>query len=138
NNLSYPAEFSTHDATMLLMGSWYIATLLDEQDSGEADDFKWGIAPAPQQDESTVDEPITFADPTGIGLNPAIDDDLEEPAKEFLSFIASDEAASALAEIGITPAVNNDTVAESFFNIDGMPTDRSEERRVGKECSSSW
>jgi len=123
NNLTYQAEFGTQDAAMLLMGSWYIATLLAEQDSGEADDFKWGIAPAPQLDESTVDEPITFADPTGIGLNPAIDDDLEEPAKEFLSFIASDEAASALAEIGITPAVNNDTVAESFFAIDGMPSD---------------
>ncbi|HLR27908.1 MAG TPA: extracellular solute-binding protein [Ruania sp.] len=123
NNLTYQAEFGTQDAAMLLMGSWYIATLLAEQDSGDADDFKWGIAPAPQLDESTVDEPITFADPTGIGLNPAIDDDLVEPAKKFLSFIASDEAASALAEIGITPAVNNDTVAESFFNIDGMPTD---------------
>lgn len=123
NNLTYQAEFGTQDAAMLMMGSWYIATLLEEQDSGDAEDFEWGIAPAPQLDESTVDDPITFADPTGIGLNPAVDDDLEGPAKDFLSFIASEEAAEALTEIGITPAVSNDAVTDSFFEGEGMPSD---------------
>lgn len=123
NNLTYQAEFGTQDAAMLLMGSWYIATLLEEQDSGAADDFQWGLAPAPQLDESTTDDPITFADPTGIGINPAIDDDLVDEAKDFLGFIASDEAATALAQIGITPAVSNDTVTDTVFSLEGMPTD---------------
>ena len=92
-------------------------------DSGEADDFAWGFAPAPQLDSATVEDPITFADPTGIGINPAADDDVIAAAKEFLAFIASEDAASALAEIGITPAVTNDAVAETYFGIDGMPTD---------------
>ena len=123
NSVSYQSQFGTQKTAMMVMGSWYVATLLAQVDSGEADEFAWGFAPAPQLDSSTVEEPITFADPTGIGINPAADDDVVAAAKEFLAFIGSEDAASALAEIGITPAVTNDTVAETYFGIDGMPTD---------------
>ncbi|CAM3503166.1 ABC transporter substrate-binding protein [Occultella aeris] len=123
NSLTYQSQFGTQLAAMMPMGSWYVATLLAQQASGEADTFNWGFAPAPQLDDSTADEPVTFADPTGIGINPAVDDNVAAAAMEFLTFVGSEEAASALAEIGITPAITNDAVAETFFGIEGVPTD---------------
>lgn len=123
NSLGYQAQFGTQQAAMTLMGSWYVATLLAEQASGDADEFAWGLAPVPQIDDSTVDEPVTFADPTGLGINPAAGDEAIEAAKRFLAFAASEETAIGLAEIGITPAVTNDAVSEVYFAGEGMPTD---------------
>ena len=123
NSLGYQSQFGKQDSAMLLMGSWYIATLLAEQESGEADEFEWGIAPAPQYDSSTEDLPVTFADPTSIGINPAVSGDVEEAAKKFLAYIASEDAATDLVEIGITPSLTNETVADVLFGIEGVPTD---------------
>ncbi len=123
NSVTYQSQFGTQQAAMMPMGSWYVATLLAQQDSGDAEEFNWGFAPAPQLDSSTTDTPVTFADPTGIGINPAVDADVAAAAKDFLAFVASEDAASALAEIGITPAITNDGVTETYFSIDGVPTD---------------
>jgi len=48
NSLTYQAEFGKQQAAMMPMGTWYIATLLSQQGTGDADTFDWGIAPAPQ------------------------------------------------------------------------------------------
>ncbi|WP_154796359.1 ABC transporter substrate-binding protein [Occultella kanbiaonis] len=123
NSLTYQSQFGTQQAAMMPMGSWYVATLLAQQASGEADAFNWAFAPAPQLDDSTTGEPVTFADPTGIGINPAVSDEVAAASMEFLTFVGSEAAASALAEIGITPAITNDAVTETFFGIEGIPTD---------------
>jgi multiple sugar transport system substrate-binding protein len=126
NSLSYQAQFGTQEAAMLPMGSWYVATLIAQQESGEADEFEWGMAPIPQADASTTGTdatPVTFGDPTGLGINPAIDEDKVAAAKEFLSFAAGEGGADALAGIGITPALLNDTVIDTYFALDGVPTD---------------
>ena len=126
NQLTYQGEFGTQKAAMMLMGTWYTATLIAQQASGEANDFEWGIAPAPQLDEKTTgtdNTPVTFGDPTGFGINANIDSAKVDAAKEFLEFAASEEGAQALAEIGITPALTNDAVVESYFAVEGAPTD---------------
>lgn len=126
NQLTYQAQFGTQKTAMMLMGSWYIATLIAQQDGGEAEDFEWGIAPAPQIDSSTTgpdSSPVTFGAPTGLSINPAIDEDKLETAKAFANYVASEEGALALVSIGITPAVLTDAVIEKFFETEGMPTD---------------
>lgn len=126
NELQYQAEFGTQKAAMMPMGSWYVATLLAQQESGDADDFAWGLAPAPQADASTAGTdatPVTFGDPTGIGINPAIDEAKVSAAKDFLAFAAGEGGAAKLAEIGITPALLSDEAVDAFFSIDGVPTD---------------
>ncbi len=123
NSPSYQGEFGKQNAAMLPMGTWFVATLISQQASGEADDFEWGIAPIPQRDSSTIDNPVTFGDPTGFGINAAIDDAKVEAAKEFLAYSMSDEAASALASIGITPSNTSDAVAAAYFAVDGAPSD---------------
>ncbi|WP_193597005.1 ABC transporter substrate-binding protein [Microbacterium sp. YJN-G] len=126
NQLTYQGEFGKQKAAMLPMGTWYTATLIAQQASGEADDFEWGIAPAPQLDESTTGTdgtPVTFGDPTGFGVNAALDGDKAAAAKQFLAFAASAEAAEVLAAIGITPALTNDAIAEVYFGVEGAPGD---------------
>ena len=76
---------------MMPMGTWYVATLLAQQNSGDADKFKWGIAPAPQFDASTAGTaktPVTFGDPTGFGINAADRRSKLTAAKEFLAYAA--------------------------------------------------
>ncbi len=125
NKLTYQAQFGKQQAAMMLMGTWYIATLLKQQGNGDADTFPWGIAPAPQYDASTTGTsatPVTFGDPTGLGINPAIGAEKASAAKSFLQYAAGVQGAKALAAIGITPA-DSAAVAADFFTLKGVPTD---------------
>ena len=126
SKLTYQAQFGTQKAAMMPMGTWYIATLIAQQQNGDAQDFEWGIAPLPQYDAGTAgpnEVPVTVGDPTGLGINAGIDKDKLETAKAFLRYAASEDAAKALTGIGITPAYASDAVTEAFFSVDGTPTD---------------
>ena len=126
NSLTYQAQFGTQQAAMMPMGSWFVATLIAQQETGDAETFSWGIAPIPQFDSSTTGTdktPVTFGDPTGIGINPAIDEAKLAAAKEFLAFVGSEDAATALAGIGITPAYSSDAVTDAYFGLAGVPND---------------
>jgi multiple sugar transport system substrate-binding protein len=126
NKLTYQAQFGKQQAAMLPMGTWYVATLLKQRTTGEADTFDWGIAPAPQFSAATAGTsatPVTFGDPTGLGINPKTTGGKLTVAKEFLAYAASADAAKALAGIGITPANTSDAVAQTYFSIAGAPTD---------------
>jgi len=123
NSPSYQGEFGKQNAAMLPMGTWFVATLISQQASGEADTFDWGIAPIPQRKAAATENPVTFGDPTGFGINAAIDESKIAAAKEFLAYSMSEDAASALASIGITPSNTSDAVAEAYFAVDGAPSD---------------
>ncbi|GAA2078578.1 ABC transporter substrate-binding protein [Microbacterium hatanonis] len=126
NQLGYGSEFGTQKAAMMLMGTWYVGSLAAQQASGDAQDFAWGVAPAPQYDSSTAgidNTPVTFGDPTGFGINAGIDGSKTQAAKDFLTYAASADAAKRLAEIAISPALLDDDIAESYFASPGVPTD---------------
>jgi len=127
NKLTYQAEFGKQSVAMMPMGTWYVATLLSQAKSGDADTFKWGFAPAPQLDKSTAGTdktPVTFGDPTGFSINASLTDgDKLAVAKAFLAFASGPEGAKALAGIGITPANVDDSVVSTYFGISGIPTD---------------
>jgi multiple sugar transport system substrate-binding protein len=123
NSPSYQGEFGKQNAAMLPMGTWFVATLISQQASGEADAFDWGIAPIPPRDSAATSNPVTFGDPTGFGINAAIDESKIAAAKEFLAYSMSEDAASALASIGITPSNTSDAVATAYFAVDGAPSD---------------
>lgn len=126
NKLTYQAQFGKQQSAMLPMGTWYVATLLNQRQSGDADKFQWGIAPAPQFDKSTTGTsatPVTFGDPTGLGINPKINKSKVAVAKAFLQYAAGPDAGKALAGIGITPAQVTDAVTATLFGLDGVPQD---------------
>ncbi|MDG4797091.1 extracellular solute-binding protein [Micromonospora sp. WMMD1082] len=126
NKLTYQAQFGKQQSAMMVMGTWYIATLLAQRESGDADTFEWGIAPVPQFDTSTAGTsatPVTFGDPTGLGINPKISGSKLPAAQAFLSYVAGEEAGKALAGIGITPARFSEPVTQALFGLDGVPQD---------------
>ncbi|WBB52519.1 extracellular solute-binding protein [Verrucosispora sp. WMMD573] len=126
NKLTYQAQFGKQQSAMLLMGTWYVATLLNQRKNGESDTFEWGLAPAPQYDQSTAGTsatPVTFGDPTGMGINPKISKSKIAAAQAFLAYVASEDAGKALAGIGITPAQSSDPITETLFALDGVPGD---------------
>jgi multiple sugar transport system substrate-binding protein len=120
NKLTYQAQWGKQKTAMLIMGSWNISSYLANVKNGDATAFKWGIAPVPQLDSSTFSEPVTFGDPTAIGINPAIDASKVDAAKRFLAFIGGEDAAVALAKLGLVPAYSSDAVTAAFV---GLPTD---------------
>lgn len=125
NSLTYQAQFGKQSTGMMIMGSWYIATLLSQQAKGEADTFEWGLAPVPQLTEDTTGTsatPVTFGDPTGLGINPKISERKIQAAKDFLAYAAGPDAAKALAGIGVTPA-DTASAAGTIFALKGVPTD---------------
>ncbi|GAA1648310.1 ABC transporter substrate-binding protein [Actinoplanes couchii] len=125
NSLTYQAQFGKQSAGMMIMGSWYIATLLSQQEKGDADTFEWGIAPMPQLTKDTTGTsavPVTFGDPTGLGVNPKISERKIQAAKDFLAYAAGPDAAKALAGIGSTPA-DTAAAADTIFALKGVPTD---------------
>jgi len=124
NNLTYQSQFGKQKAAMMLMGSWYVATLVQQQSTGDADRFAWGIAPAPQYNSSTVKDPVTFGDPTAFGINAGIDQAKVAAAKAFLTFAGSEQAAKLLAGIGITPAHSSAAVVQTYFAVAGVPGDQ--------------
>ncbi|PFG34434.1 ABC transporter substrate-binding protein [Sanguibacter antarcticus] len=123
NSLTYQGQFGTQKTAMMPMGSWYIAALLSQRESGDADVFEWGIAPAPQVDDTTLDHPVTQGNPTAIGINAAIDDAKACAAKDFLTYVSSEPAAVELAGIGLRPSYTADVVTDTVFSQEGMPTD---------------
>lgn len=120
-SLSYQAQFGTQKAAMMPMGTWYIATLLAQRESGDADEFEWGMAPAPQQTSGAGT--VTFGDPTTLAINAALSGEKLEAAQSFLDYIVSEDCSKALAAIGITPSYFSDEVVETIFSLDGMPDD---------------
>jgi multiple sugar transport system substrate-binding protein len=121
--LTYQAQWGKQKAAMMLMGSWQVSQYLAQIKTGDAMQFKWGIAPVPQLDSSTFSTPVTFGDPTGIGINPAIDKAKVDAAKKFLAFIGGQDAAVALAGIGVVPAYTSDAVTSAYFALAGVPSD---------------
>ena len=125
--LTYQGQFGKQSAAMMPMGTWYVATLLAQQKTKDADTFKWGIAPAPQFDSSTAGTsktPVTFGDPTGLAINGSIKDGAKlAVAKAFLEYAAGPDGSKALAGIGITPANSSDAVVQTYFSLAGVPTD---------------
>ena len=123
NSLTYQGQFGTQKTATMLMGSWYVATYLAQQVSGDAETFNWGFAPAPQLDAAATSSPVTFGSTTAIGINPKVDSAKVDAAKEFLAYIGSEAASVELAKIGIMPAYTTQPVADAMFGIEGMPTD---------------
>lgn len=129
-NLTYQAQFGTEKAAMMPMGTWYIATLIQQQASGDAHKFEWGMASAPQKDSSTFAEPRTYGMSTPLAINANIDEAKKAAAIEFVKFASSEKAAMVLAEKGIVPAYLSDAVADKLFSLEGVPQDEVSRKAI--------
>ena len=120
----YQGQFGTQKAAMMTIGTWYIAQLVQQQKTGDADKFDWGIAPVPQNpDEPVPDTPKTFGSVAGVSIAHTVSGDKLKAAKEFIRWACGEDGAKELTKIGTTPAYVSDAVVKSFFSQDGIPQD---------------
>lgn len=118
----YSGVFYNEQVAMLNMGSWFITSLVQAVESGEArEDLRWGMVRYPHPEG--VEAGTTLGTVTSIGINSSIDDAKKAAAFDFISFVAGAEGAAILAGNGATPAIFDESTIEIFAGIDGFPDD---------------
>ncbi|MBD1592439.1 sugar ABC transporter substrate-binding protein [Arthrobacter sp. S1_S22] len=115
---SYRTMFETGQAAMMPMGTWYIAGVLQAKKDGKTD-VDWGLAPLPQKDSNG--KVSTFGSPTAFAVNKNAAH--SEEARKFIEWAAGEEGAKAISKIGVVPALQNDAVTDTYFQLEGLPTD---------------
>ena len=115
---SYRTMFETGQAAMMPMGTWYIAGVLQAKKDGKTS-VDWGLAPLPQKDSNG--QVSTFGSPTAFAVNKNAAN--SEEARKFIEWAAGEEGAKAISKIGVVPALQNDAVTDTYFQLEGLPTD---------------
>lgn len=120
--LHYSAAFSGGDVAMLNMGSWFIATMISNLQSGEYDSSlcgNWGIVKYPHAEG--VEAGSTLGTITGLAVTSA--SDTPDAAWEFVKWVSGEEGAAVMASSGNFPAIMTDEVKDLITALDGFPTD---------------
>lgn len=122
--LHYSVAFSGGDVAMLNMGSWFIATMISNLESGEYDaDLcgNWGIVKYPHADG--VEAGSTLGTITGLSVTAA--SDTPDEAWKFVKWVSGEEGAAVMAETGNFPAIMTDEAMNIITSLDGFPTDEA-------------
>lgn len=123
SKVQYQAQFGTQKQPWFRW-NWYAAALLNQQKTGDADTFNWGMVSIPQNPDASVPKtPITFGDPTGLAVSAKASGQEAAAAKEFVKWCTGEGGATVLAKIATTPAYFSDSVTDTFFATGGMPQD---------------
>lgn len=120
--LHYSAAFSGGDVAMLNMGSWFIATMISNLQSGEYDSSlcgNWGIVKYPHAEG--VEAGSTLGTITGLSVTAA--SDTPDAAWEFVKWVSGEEGAAVMASSGNFPAIMTDEVKDMIAGLEGFPTD---------------
>ena len=120
--LHYSAAFSGGDVAMLNMGSWFIATMISNLESGEYDASlcgNWGIVKYPHAEG--VEAGSTLGTITGLAVTSATD--TPDAAWEFVKWVSGEEGAAVMASSGNFPAIMTDEAMNLITSLDGFPTD---------------
>lgn len=118
---TYQSQFGTQKAVLLPMATWYMGPLADAQQSGDAEDFEWGITTLPQQTAGQTRHPRSFGDPTGFAIPATLRGRELEAAKDFLRWACGEQGALTLAKTGTLPAYWSQNVLNTFLNRPHMP-----------------
>ncbi len=117
----YSGVFYNNSVAMLNMGSWFIATLIDKVEKGEADCKDWGIVKYPHAEG--VKSGTTLATITSLGVSNA--SKKKDAAFDFVKFVTGPEGAQIVAKTGTIPAITNDSVTKIISSMPGFPTDKA-------------
>lgn len=119
SSLHYSAAFYQNNVASLLMGTWFIPTLATAIESGESEDFNWGMVTMPLTEgaeEGTASGTITTL---GISAN----SENKEASWKFVEFVTSEEGSQIIADTGTMPAIQSDEVINTIAASPGFPDD---------------
>lgn len=124
SNLHYSGAFQSEQAAMCNMGSWFIATMQEYNNSAAengVEPINFGIVKYPHPDG--VEAGTTLGTVTSLGINPYSKN--QEAAADFINWCVSDEGAAAIAATGTFPAVSNPDINSIIAATEGFPTDEA-------------
>ncbi len=104
---------------MMPMGTWFIATQIAKQKTGESLVKNWGIAAYPHPEGAAPGG--TAGTLTGIAVN--ANSKNADAAKKFVAFVTGPEGAKIFAQTGNFPPLKTDEVMQAITSTDGFPND---------------
>lgn len=116
--IHYISTFEQQQCAMVPMGSWFIATLIQDQKDAKFD-FNWGVTKIPHPEG--VEAGSTVGSVTPIAINAK--SDAPDLAWEFVKFATGEKGAEILAANSVFPAVSSDAVIDALASIEGFPED---------------
>ncbi len=117
----YSGVFYNNSVAMMNMGSWYIATLIKQIESGNTEVKNWGIVKYPHAEG--VEPGSTLGTITTLGISKASKN--KDAAWKFVEFVTGEKGANVVASTGTFPAMSNDAIRETVSSIEGFPTDQN-------------
>ena len=117
-SIHYISVFEQQQCAMVPMGSWFIATLIQDKKDGKFD-FNWGVTKIPHPEG--VQAGATVGAVTPIAINAKTD--VPDQAWEFVKFVTSEEGAGILADNSVFPAITTETIVEKLSSIGDFPED---------------
>lgn len=119
-NIHYNSVFKNQQCAMMPMGTWFIATMMQSQSSGETN-FNWGIARIPHP--SNTETGYTVGALTPIAISAFTDE--PELSWDFVKFATSEEAAELLAAEGVFTGIQTEESLKAIASAEYFPEGES-------------
>ena len=119
SNTHYSGVFENNSVAMMNMGSWFIATVMEDIKKGNSEAKNWGIVKYPHPEG--VQPGTTLGTITSLAVASASKN--KEASLDFVKFVCGEEGAAVIAKTGTIPAIKNDQVVDTISSMDGFPTD---------------
>lgn len=115
-NIHYSSVFKNQQCAMMPMGTWFIATMIQAQASGETA-FNWGVARIPHPESTEAGYTVGALTPVGISAY------TDEPdlSWDFVKFATSEEAANILAQQGVFTGIQTDESLKTIASAEFFP-----------------
>ena len=117
----YSGVFYNNSVAMMNMGSWFIATLINQIEQGKTEVQNWGLAKYPHAEG--VPAGTTLGTITSLGVSNA--SKKKDAAFDFVKFVTGPEGAEIIAKTGTIPAIKTAEVVKIIAAKPGFPTDQA-------------
>lgn len=121
-NLHYSAAFSNGNVAMMNMGTWFVATLINNIKKGEYDPElcgNWGMVKYPHAEG--VKPGTTLGAVTGLSMVSVSNQ--KNAAWEFIKWASGEEGARIIAGTGNFPAYSAEGIVDAVSTMEGFPED---------------
>lgn len=119
SNTHYSGVFENNSVAMMNMGSWFIATLMNDIKLGNSEAKNWGIVRYPHPEG--VPAGTTLGTITSLAV--ASSSQNKDASLDFVKFVCGEDGAAVIAKTGTIPAIKNEEVVNTIASMEGFPTD---------------
>ena len=119
-NIHYSSVFKNQQCAMLPMGTWFIATMIAAQESGETD-FNWGVAAIPHPADTGAGYTVGAITPIAVSAYT----DEPDASWDFVKFASSKEASEILAGVGQFTGIQTEESLKTITSVPNFPEGES-------------